>query len=158
MIILDANVVSELMRPAPDDHVREWFSGWRADELGTTAITVAEISHGIERLPDGHRKASLLSAATDLFAAFGDLVHPFDARAAAWFGPVMVQRTRAGLPIEGFDAQIASICRAHGAVLATRNVKDFVETGVEIVDPWSACRAAAAPGSSIRRRSPASGR
>lgn len=137
MIILDTNVVSELMRPAPDDRVRQWFSGRRADELSTTAITVAEIGHGIERLPDGRRKASLLSAAADLFAAFGDLVQPFDARAAAWFGPVMVQRAGAGLPIEGFDAQIASICRAHGAVLATRNVKDFVETGVDVIDPWS---------------------
>jgi hypothetical protein len=138
MIILDTNVVSELMRPEPDDRVRQWVSGRRADELGTTAITVAEISHGIERLPDGRRKAALLSAATDLFASFGDLVQPFDARAAAWFGPVMVRRAGLGLPIEGFDAQIASICRARGADLATRNVKDFLETGVDIIDPWSA--------------------
>jgi predicted nucleic acid-binding protein len=138
MIILDTNVVSELMRPAPNDRVQEWISGRRSDELGTTAITVAEIGHGIERLPDGRRKASLLSAAADLFAAFGDLVKPFDARAAGWFGPVMVQRASAGLPIEGFDAQIASICRAHAAVLATRNVKDFIETGVDVIDPWLA--------------------
>jgi predicted nucleic acid-binding protein len=137
MIILDTNVVSELMRPVPNDRVREWISGRRADELSTTAITVAEIGHGIERLPDGRRKAALLTAAADLFAVFGDLVQPFDARAAAWFGPVMVRRAGAGLPIEGFDAQIASICRAHGAALATRNVKDFVETGVDVIDPWS---------------------
>lgn len=137
MIILDTNVVSELMRPEPDPRVRQWVSGRRADELGTTAITVAEIRHGIERLPDGRRKETLLSAATDLFAGFGDLVQPFDARAAAWFGPVMVRRARVGLPIHGFDALIAAICRAHGAALATRSVKDFAETGIEIVDPWA---------------------
>ncbi|HET9082117.1 MAG TPA: hypothetical protein VFO01_16595 [Trebonia sp.] len=79
------------MRPEPDARERQWVSGRRADELGTTALTVAEIRHGIERLPDGRRKADLLSAATDLFAGFGDLVQPFDARAAAWFGPVMVR-------------------------------------------------------------------
>ena len=50
----------------------------------------------------------------------------------------MVRRARLGLPIQGFDALIAAICRAHGAVLATRNVKDFAETGIEIVDPWAA--------------------
>lgn len=138
MIILDTNVVSELMRPAPDPRVRQWVSGRRADELGTTAITVAEIRHGIERLPDGRRKADLLSAAADTFAAFGKLVQPFDALAAAWFGQVMVRRAGLGLPTEGFDAQIAAICRARGAALATRNVKDFRETGVEIIDPWSA--------------------
>ena len=138
MIILDTNVVSELMRPEPDARVRQWVSGLRADELGTTAVTVAEIRHGIERLPDGRRREGLLSAATDLFAAFGELVQPFDALAAAWFGRVMVRRAGLGLPIEGFDAQIAAICRARGAVLATRNVKDFLETGVEVIDPWSA--------------------
>jgi predicted nucleic acid-binding protein len=138
MIILDTNVVSELMRPEPDTRVRQWVSGRRADELATTAITVAEIRHGIERLPDGRRKDSLLSAATDLFAAFGDFIQPFDAPAATWFGPVMVRRASRGLPIEGFDAQIAAICRARGAALATRNVKDFLETGVDVIDPWSA--------------------
>ena len=138
MIILDTNVVSELMRPEPDARVRQWVSGRRADELGTTAVTVAEIRHGIERLPDGQRKETLLSAAADLFAGFGDFVQPFDTLAAAWFGPVMARRARLGLPIQGFDALIAAICRARGAALATRNVKDFVETGIEIVDPWAA--------------------
>ena len=80
----------------------------------------------------------MLSAAADLFAAFGDLVQPFDTQAAAWFGPVIVRRASLGLPIEGFDAQIAAICRARGAALATRNVKDFLETGVDIIDPWTA--------------------
>jgi toxin FitB len=67
MVILDTNVVSELMRPEPDDQVRQWVSGRRADEIGTTAITVAEISHGIERLPDGRRRTGL-SAATEFDA------------------------------------------------------------------------------------------
>lgn len=138
MIILDTNVVSELMRPEPDARVRQWASGRHAGELATTAITVAEIRHGIERLPDGRRKEALLSAATDLFAAFGDFIRPFDVQAAVWFGPVMVRRARLGLPIEGFDAQIAAICRANEAALATRNVKDFAETGVAVIDPWSA--------------------
>jgi hypothetical protein len=138
MIILDTNVVSELMRPEPDIRVRQWVAGRRADELGTTAITIAEIRHGIERLPGGRRRESLLSAATDLFAAFGDLIQAFDAPAAAWFGPIMVRRAGLGLPMEGFDAQIAAICRTRDASLATRNVKDFRETGIDIIDPWSA--------------------
>src|ERR1700751_4016900 len=137
MIILDTNVLSELMRPEPDARGRQLVTGRRPGELGTTAITVAEIRHGIERLPDGRRKEGLLSAATDLFAAFGDFVQPFDTLAAAWFGPVMVRRALLGLPISGFDAQIAAICRAHGAALATRNVKDFVETGIDVIDPWT---------------------
>jgi hypothetical protein len=138
MIILDTNVLSELMRPEPDARVRQWVTGRRTDELGTTAITIAEIRHGIERLPGGRRKESLLSAALDLFAAFGDLIQPFDTAAAAWFGPIMARRASLGLPTEGFDAQIAAICRTQSAALATRNVKDFRETGIDIIDPWSA--------------------
>lgn len=138
MIILDTNVLSELMRPVPDARVRAWGSGKPASELCTTAITVAEIRHGIERLPGGRRKEGLLAAALELFSAFGDLIQPFDAAAAAWFGPVMTARASLGLPIDGFDAQIAAICRTHSAALATRNVKDFRDTGVDIIDPWSA--------------------
>jgi predicted nucleic acid-binding protein len=137
MIILDTNVVAELMRPEPDRRVQRWMGGWSGRELGTTAVTLAEIRHGIERLPAGRRKEGLLSAAESIFGAFGHLVQPFDAQAAEWFGPVMVQRASLGLPIAGFDAQIAAICRAQGATLATRNVKDFLETGVDLIDPWS---------------------
>jgi len=127
-----ATAASVIARPKP------LLAPVMSDELGTTAITMAEIRHRIERLPDGRRKEGLLSAATDLFAAFGDLVQPFDSLAASWFGPVMVRRAGLGLPIEGFDAQIAAICRAREAALATRNVKDFLETGVDVIDPWSA--------------------
>jgi len=42
-----------------------------------------------------------------------------------------------GLPIDAFDAQIASICRTHAAALATCNVKDFQDTEVDLIDPWN---------------------
>jgi predicted nucleic acid-binding protein len=61
-----------------------------------------------------------------------------DTAAAAWFGPIMARRGRLGLQMEGFDAQIAAICRTRGAALATRNARDFRETGIDIIDPWSA--------------------
>jgi len=86
-------------------------------------------------LPDGRRKDSLLAAA-EVFAAFSEFIHPFDADAAVWYATIVAQRDRLGLPIDGFDGQIAAICRTHGAALATRNVKDFEETGIDVIDPW----------------------
>ena len=71
-----------------------------------------------------------------MFATFEDYVLPFDAHAAGRYSRIVLERDRAGLPIDGFDAQIASICRARGAPLAARNVKDFEQTGVELIDPW----------------------
>ncbi|MBA3840325.1 MAG: VapC toxin family PIN domain ribonuclease, partial [Thermoleophilaceae bacterium] len=49
---------------------------------------------------------------------------------------IVIRRERAGLPIDGFDAQIASICHTHGAALATRNLKDFEGAGIDVIDPW----------------------
>ena len=82
MIVLDTNVASELMRTSPSDAVLNWVRSQRAKELFTTAITVAEIGYGIERLPDGRRKELLRSAAGEVFGNFGDQVLPFDVTAA----------------------------------------------------------------------------
>jgi predicted nucleic acid-binding protein len=136
MIIVDTSVAAELMRRSPAPPVRRWLSAQPADELRTTAITLAEIRYGLERLPDDQRKEQLVVAADTVFAAFSEYVLPFDAEAAASCALIVAHRERVGLPIKGFDAQIASICRSHDAALATRNVKDFAYTGVSLLNPW----------------------
>lgn len=130
MIVLDTNVTSELMRPAPLLVVTAWVRARNARELYTTSITMAEIRYGIERLPGGRRKDLLRITAEDVFSAFAEAVLPFDAAAAAEYAGIVSRRDRTGAPIDGFDAQIAAICRTHGAALATRNVKDFDATGI----------------------------
>jgi predicted nucleic acid-binding protein len=136
MIIIDTNVVSELMKPSPSVAVIEWVRARTGSELFTTSITLAEILYGIARLPDGRRKELLRSTASDVFAAFEDQVLPFDSSAAAHYPEVVGGRDQIGLPIDGFDGQIASICRAHDAALATRNLRDFRHTDVTLIDPW----------------------
>jgi len=136
VIVADTNVVSELMRPAPSPLVVEWAHGVPAAELCTTAITVAEVCYGIERLPRGKRKQLLAATADEVFTAFADKVLPFDGDAARQYAPVVLRREQAGRPISGFDAQIAAICHAHHATLATRNTGDFEATGIDVVDPW----------------------
>jgi toxin FitB len=135
MIVADTNVVSELMRPSPAPGVLEWVSSAGA-ELRTTAITVAEIRYGLERLAGGRRKDRLWAAADEVFTVFSDYVLPFDAESAVHYALIVSHCDDIGRPVEGFDAQIAAICRARGATLATRNVKDFRETGVDLIDPW----------------------
>ena len=137
MIVLDTNVVSELMRPAPAPSVVGWVRGCDVRELQTTAITVAEIGYGIRRLVDGQRRDRLQSAAGELFARFANQVLAFDIPAAEQYASLVTERERAGRPIDGFDAQIAAICLAHGSTLATRNTKEFEGTGVTVIDPWA---------------------
>ncbi len=136
MIVVDTNVTSELMRPSPSPAVTAWVQARDATGLYTTSITLAEVRYGIERLADGRRKDLLRSAAEDVFSAFADHILAFDATAAVDYAAIVSARDRTGAPIDGFDAQIAAICRAHGATLATRNIKDFHDTGIEVTDPW----------------------
>ncbi|MFK4088882.1 type II toxin-antitoxin system VapC family toxin [Kribbella sp. NPDC020789] len=137
MLVLDTNVVSELMRPTPDAAVLGWLAANRSYGVYTTAITVAEIRLGIARMPDGRRKDQLAEAADDVFVPFADSILAFDATVAgAFYAEVVVGRAKAGLPIATADAMIAAICRAPRATLVTRNPKDFVETGLELVNPW----------------------
>ncbi|MFI2703020.1 type II toxin-antitoxin system VapC family toxin [Cellulosimicrobium composti] len=136
MIVLDTNVVSELTRTTPERSVVRWLDGVPPRDVWLTSITIAEMSYGIARLVAGRRRDELVVRVETVLAGLGDQVLSFDKEAAHAFGAVMAGRDRAGQPIGTADAQIAAICRVHDATLATRNVRDFVGTGVAVVDPW----------------------
>ena len=108
-------------------------------EVAITAITLAELLAGARRFLDGRRKDELSHGITEAVAAYrgSRSVLSFDADAAERYAEVLAARDAAGAPISTADAQIAAICLAHGAVCATRNVRDFQHTGVRIVDPWN---------------------
>jgi predicted nucleic acid-binding protein len=137
MIILDTNVLSELMRNRPSPKVTAWFHDHPLIDLYTTAITEAEIFYGIELLEPGTRKQKLLMAAESLFDIdLRDRVIGFDGDAARIFSQIAAHRHQQGKPISNPDAQIAAIVQLHGATLATRDVADFRDCGVDVVDPW----------------------
>jgi toxin FitB len=137
MVILDTNVVSELMKPAPEPAVIAWLRRHRTDRLATTAVTVAEIRYGLDRLSEGKRKADLSARfQAVLTRTLAQRVLPFDQRATEPCALLKGRRERAGRPIGPFDAMIAAIARAHGASIATRNVADFAACGVDVFDPW----------------------
>jgi toxin FitB len=138
VIVLDTNVFSELMRPSRADSVASWARDQPRRTVYITALTVAETLRGIDRVPTGRRRTALEDGADDLFAAFHGQVLPFDYDAAFAFADVVDARVRNGRPISEVDAQIASICRARSVPLATRNIKDFELTGVDLIDPWAA--------------------
>lgn len=137
MIVLDTNVLSELMRPSPSEVVLRWFAGRSAATLFTTTITQAEILFGLALLPEGRRRSDLLMAAEQMFAEdFADRVLPFDSMATKAFAPIAAGRRHKGRPTGAFDAQIAAIAASRGAALATRNVADFLDCGIPIINPW----------------------
>jgi hypothetical protein len=138
VIVLDTNVVSELMVPAPAPAVRAWISKQRLlDPLAVTVITMAEMLYGIELLPRGKRRDGLTREAEAMFAVdFAGRILAFDQAAARVFGQITAFRRAQGRPIATLDAQIAAIARANDATLATRNTSDFDGCGVRLVNPW----------------------
>ena len=139
MMVWDTNVVSELMRPEPSEQVVEWTDRQPVDEVFITAITVAELLYGIGRLQMGRRRNELSELFDNMVTEdFERRVLAFDNVAAAHYANIVVERERIGRPISMADAQIAAICRSHGATVATRNVDDFADVGVDLVNPWTA--------------------
>ena len=137
MIILDTNVVSELMRPVPEQRVLRWFSHQAAEDLHVTAVTMSEILYGIELIAAARRRDVVRAGAEKMFGdVFGDRILTFEDRAARAFSQIASSRRRQAKPMSEFDAQIAAITRVHGATLATRNPYVFEGCGVRLVNPW----------------------
>lgn len=137
MIILDTNVISELMRSQPDVSVLQWTATHKATSLLITTLTKAEILYGLELLPKGKRRTALKEAAKSMFDLdFARRILPFDSDAAQYFAVIAAQTRTIGRPISQIDAQIAAITGVCNATLAMRNVSDFEECGINIINPF----------------------
>ncbi len=137
MVLLDTNVVSELMRPRPHAGVRAWLASQPGAEVFLPVIVEAELRYGAAILPPGRRRERLAEQiARMLQDDFCGRILPFDCDAAQSYATLAASRRAGGDPIRSMDGQIAAIARCRGAALATRNVRDFRNCGVEVINPW----------------------
>ena len=134
MIILDTNIVAALMADGTD--IDPWLTTVPRSELYTTVMTRAEIRYGLARLPEGKRRTSLTRRADVLFTETDERLLTFEAKAADRYGDLVAARQEAGTPISVPDAIIASIAWVHRAALATRNIRDFDNCGIQVVNPY----------------------
>ena len=135
--LLDTNVVSELMRESPEPAVARWISNHPVEDLFLSAVSEAELRYGAAILPLGRRRETLFFKIEAMLSdAFEDRVLAFDSDAARAYGHIAAARRSAGRPVASADCQIAAIAAARRMRLATRNVRDFRDMGIDIVDPW----------------------
>ncbi|WEV63808.1 type II toxin-antitoxin system VapC family toxin [Bifidobacterium sp. ESL0732] len=138
MFLLDTNVVSEIAsRKVPDANVLAWFFAQSPDALYISSITLAELIYGIELLPEGQRKDDIRNSVVSTLSDFRFRPLPFDEQAAPYYALVAAQRKKLGRPMGPNDAMITAIAMANNMVIVTRNVKDFENTGIKIINPWS---------------------
>lgn len=136
MIVLDTNVVSEAMRPEPHPGVLGWLNAQAAETLYLSSVTLAELLFGIGALSAGARRDRLARTLDRLLALFSGRVLPFDQEAARRYADMAVTAHAAGRPLPTADGYLAATAAAHGFAVATRNVRHFGDTGVELIDPW----------------------
>ncbi|MEO9336417.1 type II toxin-antitoxin system VapC family toxin [Mesorhizobium sp. SB112] len=137
MIVLDTNVISALMQPDRNHAAVSWLDRQTSTIIWITAISVLEIRAGLFLLPDGRRKSGLLGRFDQLLSdVIAGRVLPFDRNAAEAASFLSAKRIAIGRNIDNMDTQIAGIVVSRRAILATRNVKDFNDLDIPIINPW----------------------
>jgi len=133
-VLLDTNVLSELVRPRPDARVVAYVEA--QSQAWMSAVTIHELTYGAERAA-GQRRERLLAWISALRAQFSDRIIAVSAGIAAEAGRLRAAAEGSGHTVEAVDALIAASAQSCGAVLATRNLRDFLPLGVPLVDPWA---------------------
>jgi predicted nucleic acid-binding protein len=140
MILLDTNVVSEAMKPEPEETVRAWLDEQAAETLYLSSVTVAELMFGIGALPDGKRKDKLTDALEGVMELFAGRILPFDTGTAQHYAALAVKARAAGKGFPTPDGYIAAIAASRGFIVATRDTSAFDAAGLEVIDPWKAAQ------------------
>ncbi len=136
--LLDSNVVSELVRKVRNPAVVSWAAGLALEDLFFSAVGEAELRYGAALLSAGRRRQPLLTDIDNMLReAFGERVLPFDREAAREYVDIAATHRSTGRPVSPADCQIAVIARSRNMTVATRNVHDFENIGVNIIDPWA---------------------
>lgn len=137
MIVLDTNVVSETMRPAPNAAVVAWLNGQDIQTLYLTAVSLAELRFGIALLDEGRTRADLsMRLNMMLEQVFQGRILPFTEATSQAFADRMAVARRNGRAVGFQDGMIAACAATSGFSIATRDTDPFVAMGLAVIDPW----------------------
>lgn len=136
MIFLDTNVVSETLRKEPDPAVIAWLTRYDA-EIALPTVTIAEIAFGIRKIRPDQRADRLEQGLSEWRRRFAGRIYGLTEEAALAYGEIMGNAALQGRAMAAPDGMVAAIVRVNGGRLATRNLKDFETTGLDLVSPWA---------------------
>lgn len=135
--LLDTNVISEWVKPQPNPQVVRWLTEVAEDQVFLSVASLAEIRQGIEQMPAGKRRDRLATwLAEELPVRFEGRIFDIDRTIAETWGVVMARGRKAGTTIGVWDALFAATAEVHRLTLVTRNVDDFVNLGILLLNPW----------------------
>jgi len=133
--LVDANVLSEPTRPAPDAAVVRWLRRHERS-LAVDPVILGEIRFGILLLPRGRRRQRL----ERWFDSGIRRLHclPWEADTGLRWATLLATLRATGRAMPVKDSLIAATALAHGMTVATRNVADFAKAGCAVVNPFEA--------------------
>jgi len=139
VILLDTNVISALMREPQDQAVIRWLDLQPRASIWTTSVNVFESRLGLQVLPVGKRRQSMLAVLDRVLShTIEGRIVAFDTSAAQYAASLAAARQNAGRPKDHRDTMIAGIVLANHATFATRNVRHFEDISASVVNPWVA--------------------
>jgi predicted nucleic acid-binding protein len=133
--LLDTNVVSEAMNNEPNENVLHFLATINDSYL--SAITLHELQYGLNLLPEGQRKRKIANELKKLLSDYGDYIIPISEAEALQAAELRALAKQQGRVVHLADALIASTAKVHNLVVATRNTDDFIDLGVDIINPWN---------------------
>ena len=138
--LLDTNVVSETIRPKPNQRVLKWLDSVSAHGLHLSVLSLGEIRRGIETLKVGSAKRERLRVwlEQDLPAWFETRLLPVDAAVADRWGRLQADARGRSHSLAAIDGILAATALVHGLRVATRNTKHFDVPGLDVISPWQA--------------------
>lgn len=135
--LLDTCVISELIAKQPNPKVAGFVDSLDSDDVYLSVITIGEIAKGIEKLPKSKRRQELnVWLKEDLLVRFDGKISPLDTDVLLEWGILTARLESTGKTLPAMDSLIAATVLAHKFALVTRNVDDFENTDIEIVNPW----------------------
>ncbi|MBX9928718.1 MAG: type II toxin-antitoxin system VapC family toxin [Gemmatimonadaceae bacterium] len=136
--LLDTNILSELVKPRPNQRVSDWVEAQAPLDLLVSVLSLGEVQRGIARLPDGPRRRTLIRwAGVDLPSQFAGRLLDVDLATSLAWGTMGARAAEEGRPLPTVDGLLLATAEAHGLTLVTRNTADCAHRGVPVYDPWS---------------------
>jgi len=137
--LLDTCVISEIVKPKPNDNVISWLQSQTEDSLYLSVLTFGEIEKGITKASDKIRKKKLqLWLEDDLKKRFKGKIIPIDLEVSIKWGEVQAMTELQGKPMPAIDGLIAVSALVNNCTVVTRNISDMQQSSVELLNPWSA--------------------
>lgn len=134
--LLDTNIVSESEQLQPNPTVLKWLSERDKTNVYLSALTIGEIRRGIEMLEDGKKKTHLRNWLDDVRAVFAGQILPITETTFGIWGSMFASFEKQGMKRSIFDSILEAIAMEHDLILVTRNVRNFRDSAVTILNPW----------------------